>query len=108
MTSLSGISLHISWTPPIQRGGVDAVRYKITIKCFDSPFEIHQDTRYSDTNSYNLPLPNELDSEKDSTCYVVSVGIVRAPRYPDGLSANVCVHTKLRCESLSSQTVPCQ
>ena len=105
MTSLSGIDFHISWTPPIQRGGVDAVRYKITFKCID--FKVYDATRYSDTNSFNLLSPHELDSEYDKYC-TVGVGIVRAPRYPDGLSASVCVHTKLRCESLSSQTVPCQ
>ena len=103
MTSFSGINLYISWTPPIQRGGVDAVRYKITITCTDSNH--FQRNIKLETNSYNLELPSDIE---DTFCYV-SVGIVRAPRYPDGLSVKVwCVDTKLRCESLSSQTVPCQ
>ena len=91
-----GIKFHISWTPPIQRGGVDAVRYKITFDCYDF-FKAYQETRFSDTNSYNLLHPSELDGgEKDKHCFV-KVGIVRAPRYPDGLSVKVCVHTQLRC-----------
>ena len=103
MTSLYGIDFHISWTPPIQRGGVDAVRYKIINKCFDS--NRSQRNIKLETNSYNLELPSDIE---DTVCSV-SVGIVRAPRYPDGLFVKFwCVETRLRCELMSSQTVPCQ
>ena len=105
MTSFDNVILHISWTPPIQRGGLDEVNYKIKIECYlrYSPYYYSKTIPY-DTNPCIHRLRNGIN---DGTCRVF-VNIVRAPLYPEGLSVRVCVDTKLRCESLSSQIVPCQ
>lgn len=84
--------LHLTWVPPIHRGGLDAIAYSIFIYVFGStntPYTVEISPSHY-TNSTTVELPNDA-------VYYVALSIVR-PNV-EGIPTSCSINTRERCKT---------
>ena len=88
--------LHISWTPPIQRGGYNSLTYKLyvySVSIFGGPVLVHSMSRTIRDGSTNVIVRVEGNELKVYDIEVI-INRIKAGKKP----TPVCIDTKIPCK----------
>lgn len=88
--------LHISWTPPIQRGGYNSLTYRLyvySVNIFGLAVPVHSMSRTIRDGSANVIVRVEGNEPKVYNIEVI-INRIKAGKKP----APVCIDTKIPCK----------